>query len=159
MPLDPLRGILQHDFPRLQFVPDPVRLGPILVLARRGTGRDQSLDFGVEFLLLAILKEPQHPAQLAEQGSCSPAGAFGGPAGGNEDVDVLGQLEQGGDGVGGVQVVIHGADELLPALLQPLGEGGIRLRLRSVLQSELQPVPAVIQPVQRRQNHQCAAPL
>ena len=105
MPLDPLRGILQHDFPRLQFVPDPVCLGPILVLARRGTGRDQSLDFGVEFLLLAIVKEPQHPAQLAEQGSCSPAGAFGGPAGGNEDVDVLGQLEQGGDGVGGIEVV------------------------------------------------------
>ena len=130
-----LRGVLEDDAHGLELVADPVGLGEVARLAGLLPGGNQGLDLGIQLIRRGLpLQEPQHPGQFPEQGQTA-LGQGRRSARPDLAVELPAQLEDDGQPLRRVEVVVHRLDEavVLGALAQQ------RLLLRG----------------QRRRGHRC----
>ena len=113
--LGTLSGILDGPAHLGQLGADGVGRGPVLRLLGGGTLLHQLRHFSGHLVLLAVVHQAQHAGDLVEGGS---AGLKSGLAGsGGQGVDVLHEVEDCGQCIGGVQVVVHRGAELALGLL------------------------------------------
>lgn len=103
-PLNALLGVLQFNTHGLQLVTDAVSLGPVLGGASGLTVGDHLLHLLVQALLLPAVQQTQYIGELMDHVQASLRTSLGGLVFvGGGDVDGAHQLEQDGDGVGGVE--------------------------------------------------------
>src|SRR5699024_8334944 len=125
--------------------PQRVGGGPVPGLFGGGALFHQRLHVGGHFVLFAVVQQAQHAGQLVKDGGGLLQGRLGGCS--RQGVDLLDQVEQGGQCVGGVQIVVHGGAELAARL------GGLFLQSligaeAGLAQHEVQVFPAGVQPLE-----------
>ena len=152
-PLHAVRGVFEDDITGFELVADFVGGGPVLVLSGLVALFDQGFDFGVEGIGLLLVEEAEDAGELvvkAERVLAQRAGRRGG--GGQRGVDLAGEVKQGGEGVGGVEVVVHRLDEFVAAGGKAVADGGflvLRLSL-GVREEELEVFAAGVEAVEGR---------
>src|SRR5699024_12456861 len=109
--------------------PQGVGGGPVFRSSGGGPLFHQLQDGGGHFVLFAVVQQAQHPGQLVKDGGGGLQRLLRG--GRRQGVDLLDQVEEGGQGVGGVQVVVNGGAELGP------GCGGLHFQIISVATSAM----------------------
>ena len=149
--LDPLGGVHEGDAHGRQLVPDAVGFGEVLGLPGGLAGLDHGLYGLVQALLLIVVEPAQHVGGLEEHVQ---AGLGQGLGGGllHGDVDGPDQLEDDADGIGGVQVIVHGGIELFPVGVEGVGEGlllGGHRPVGPVFHQGLQVALGGVQPLQK----------
>src|SRR5699024_1442356 len=125
--------------------PQGVGGGPVFRFFGGGPLFHQLQDGGGHFVLFAVVQQAQHPGQLVKDGGGGLQRLLRG--GRRQGVDLLDQVEEGGQGVGGVQVVVHGGAEFGP------GGGGLLFQLpagakAALPQDKVQVFPAGVQPLE-----------
>ena len=113
--LGTLSGILHGPAHLGELCADGVGGSPVLGLLGGGTLLHQFSHLGGNFVLLAVVHQAQHAGDLVEGGSAGFESCLTGSGG--QGVDVLDEVEDSSQGVGGVQVVVHGGAEFLLCFL------------------------------------------
>ena len=113
--LGTLSGILHGPAHLGELCADGVGGSPVLGLLGGGTLLHQFGHLGGNFVLLAVVHQAQHAGDLVEGGSAGFESSLTGSGG--QGVDVLHEVEDSSQGIGGVQVVVHGGAEFLLCFL------------------------------------------
>ena len=145
LPADTVPGVLDQVTQVENPVAEFVRQGEVTGLARPASLLDQALDAWVQpgFPRLPKRQDPVEPVHGRQNRR---AVAVMHPAGGQGRIDLAHPVEDGRQGLGGVEVLVHGLLELLQNRLAAgleFGAGAPRQRLG------FDPAPEVLQPLER----------
>ena len=113
--LGTLSGILHGPAHLGELCADGVGGSPVLGLLGGGTLLHQFGHLSGNFVLLAVIHQAQHAGDLVEGGSAGFESSLTGSGG--QGVDVLHEVEDSSQGIGGVQIVVHGGAEFLLCFL------------------------------------------
>ena len=137
---------------RFELVADAVGGGPVAVLAGLRALRDERFDLGAlvaaERFVLRAVHKAEHAGELVEEREGKAAQLLRRRLRGKRGVHVAGKVEQRGERIRRVEIVVHGFDELRAVRFQPLADRGLALRFagRAVRQQEHEVAAAVVEP-------------